>query len=292
MKHSLAVTSFLMSLFLLTQFVGLLIVDSYTDKEATAQTGQIAYKSLPYSIERPDIKPESSVWLILAAVIAGTIIMLILIRLKQVNLWKLWFFLSVLLTLSIALSSFINPLFAFIIGLAFSAWKVFKPNVYIHNLTEVFIYGGLAAIFVPILNITSAFILLLLISAYDMFAVWQSKHMVKMAKFQTRTNLFSGIYIPRGESPKKALTKKAKLEDTGESSGGAVLGGGDMGFPLIFAGVVMKQYGFLHSLVIPTAASIALLGLLLVGKKNKFYPAMPFITAACFIGYGIVAYSF
>ena len=288
MKHSFWITFFLVLLFLATQFVGLKIIDNYVDAEATAETGVISYKPLPYNIERPDVAPETSVWLIVIGVLIGTALILLLIRFRQVNLWRVWFFLSVLLTLSVAFSSFIASFAAFLLSLFLSAWKIFRPNVIIHNITEIFIYGGLAAIFVPLLNILAVSILLVLISAYDAFAVWKSRHMVKMAEFQTSSNLFSGLYIPHGGNVRmEPVSKNVKGTSRVRS---AVLGGGDMGFPLIFAGVVMKDVGLLRALAIPVVVSFFLLGLLIFGKKNRFYPAMPFLTVGCFIGYLIAVY--
>ncbi len=289
MKHSIPVTAIMIVLFFSSQIVGLKIIDNYIDKEATSETGVTTYKSLPYSIERPDIAPEQSIWFIVIAILLGTGILLLLVKFRRIGIWKIWFLLSVVLTLSIALSSFIPSAIAFISAIAFGIWKVFKPNVFVHNLTEVFIYGGLAAIFVPILNVAAVFILLIVISAYDMFAVWQSKHMVSMAKFQTESNLFSGLYIPKNRiaQPVQSAGKGIKSRVTS-----AVLGGGDMGFPLIFAGVSMKSIGFPAILAIPVCATIALLVLLILAQKNKFYPAMPFLSTGCFVGYGIAAFLF
>ena len=78
----------------------------------------------------------------------------------------------------------------------FATYKVVKPNVYVHNFTELFIYGGLVAIFIQILNIYSAVVILILISLYDMYAVWKSKHIQKLAKFQTKSKVFAGLFIP------------------------------------------------------------------------------------------------
>lgn len=293
MKHSIKVTFFLLSVFFLAQLVGLKVVDNYLDREATLKTGVVAYKNLPYQIERPDIKPEMSVWFIFAAIIIGTGILLLMMKFGKVDLWRIWFFFSVLVTLSISLFSFIHSqLVSFLAAFGLAFWKAFRPNVIIHNLTEVFIYGGLAAIFVPIMNVAAASVLLIVISAYDMFAVWKSRHMVSLARFQTDANVFAGFYVPDGKPSGQLKLKKSRQSQLSVSSGGkgAVLGGGDIGFPLIFAGVVMKQAGFMHALVIPFAAAVALLGLLVLGEKNRFYPAMPFISAACFIGYGIITY--
>ena len=74
--------------------------------------------------------------------------------------------------------------------------KIFKPNFWIQNLTELFIYGGLAAIFVPFFNIWSVSILLILIALYDAYAVWKSKHMITLAKSQMEAKVFSGLLIP------------------------------------------------------------------------------------------------
>jgi len=38
-------------------------------------------------------------------------------------------------------------------------------------------------------------------------------------------------------------------------------------------------------LLIPILCSIALTLLLLKGKKKKFYPAMPFLSIGCFVGF-------
>jgi hypothetical protein len=68
----------------------------------------------------------------------------------------------------------------------------------------------------------------------------------------------------------------------------ALLGGGDVGFPLLFAGVVLKEFGLWQSLVIPIFAMVPLALLFWKAEKDKFYPAMPFIGAGCLIGLLVV----
>ncbi len=217
---------------------------------------------------------------------------------KSFDLWKVWFLLAVMLTLAISFAAFVPDYVAMALALILALWKVFRPNMYVHNATEIFIYGGLAAIFVPIMNLFAAFMLLGLISIYDMIAVWKSKHMVAMAKFQTESNLFAGLSISYSNPvPKKVSKKKSKgLPPISPPAKTAILGGGDIGFPLLFAGVVMKglmlteslAVGFLKSMIIPLFAAIALFFLLIKGKENQFYPAMPFISAGCLIGYFVM----
>jgi hypothetical protein len=82
----------------------------------------------------------------------------------------------------------------------------------------------------------------------------------------------------------------------------AILGGGDLAFPLLFAGVVLQdKVGKLFGTGVPLGASttqgvlaaacvsmgaiIAVASLFFFAKKDKFYPAMPFITAGCLLGW-------
>lgn len=280
MKHTWIVTGFLLVLFFAAQVIGLAITQSYIDVEASQEKGELVWKELPaiggVKLERPDVEPQFSIWYIIGAVIIGTLLILLIIKFGKVLLWKLWFYFAVVLCLQIAIAAFIPAWFAFVLSLLLGVFKVFKPNLYIHNATELFIYGGLAAIFVPILNVFYAFILLLVLSGYDMYAVWQSKHMIKMAKFQTQSGIFAGLLLPYKAPAMRGPKKPVRT---------AVLGGGDIGFPLIFSGTVLAVSGFVPALVVSLGATAALFVLLLLSQKDRFYPAMPFLTLGCALGY-------
>ena len=306
MKHTLKITLLLVSIFFITQVIGLVITNEYIetkefiDPETKVVTKEIVSQDLPYNLERPQIEQSTSYIWILVAVLIGTSLLLILIRFKKMNLWKLWFFLAVFSTMAIAFSAFINQGLAAILAFILALMKIYKPTTIIQNLTEVFIYGGLAAIFVPVINIFAAFMLLILISIYDIIAVRHTKHMVTLAKFQTKSKVFAGLLIPYGPGKEKIVHKKKGIIEKKGMGKIAVLGGGDIGFPLIFAGVVMKDLmlsnpeliGFLKALIIPIFVSLALLYLLVKAKKDKFYPAMPYLTVGCFIGYFAVIFLF
>jgi presenilin-like A22 family membrane protease len=300
MKHSVMITLILVCVFFVSQIVGLVITDQYIAgkviNETTGEVINITYTDLPLDIERPEVEESNSWMYIVLAVLIGTILVLLLVRFKGVRLWKAWFFLSVALCLTIAFYAFLPVSIAAVLAVIIAILKIYKPNFLIHNLSEVFIYGGLAAIFVPIMNVLAASIMLILISIYDMIAVWKSKHMVKMAKFQSESKVFAGLSIPY-KLPTKAEKKADREARAVKRKGGhvvekevksAILGGGDIGFPLLFAGVIMKQVGFLNVLVVPIVAAIALFLLLYYAKKDRFYPAMPFLSAGCFVGYGIM----
>ena len=214
MKHSAKITLILLAVFLLAQLVGLAVVNEYIDVKQSAATGRTEIRQETYDavkVEPPQVKNESTSFVfILIAVLIGTGLVLLIIKFGKKRLWKLWFFLAVLFCMLIAFSPFVYKLLkaylpgivpysyyiTFAIALVLASLKTFRHNVYVHNFTEIFIYGGLAAIIVPIVNLFSIVLLLLLISAYDFYAVWKSKHMVTMAKFQKSENLFAGLMIP------------------------------------------------------------------------------------------------
>lgn len=271
MKHKLNITILLLLIFLMAHLIGLTIINNYLPKKTS--TGEIIEKELPLNIERPEIEEKTSFITIFIIIVFSTLIALLLMRFNAMKLWKLWFFISITLTITIALNVFIPQYFALAIGIIVALIKVLKPNIIVNNLAELFIYGGLAAIFVPILNLFSITILLILISIYDFYSVFKSKHMIKLAKFQTKSRIFAGINIPY----------KIK-EEKREKFTTAILGGGDIGFTLFFSGVVLKEFSFLSAIIVSLITSFALLCLFLYSKKGKFYPAMPVLTLGCFLG--------
>lgn len=254
MKHNWPVTLIILFVFMAAQLVGLGIIGAYLDKD------------LPFGMERPEFNKDTSYVPLFSLIVIVTIIILLFRNLRMEILWKLWFLFAVVIALAISFSLFVPQNVAIFLALILGLMKLLHNNVIVHNFTELFIYGGIAAIFVPVISFKAMIILLVLISLYDMYAVWKSKHMIKLAKFQAKLKIFAGILVPYG--------KKA-----------AFLGGGDVGFTLLFAGVVMKTLGPLEALFVVGGASIALLLLFYYSEKSKFYPAMPFLTIGCFIGY-------
>ncbi len=287
MKSNLKVISILLALFIISQLLGIIILDRNIDIAATKEKGEPVFKKIYIAgveLEKPKINPTWSFVYIALAVLIGTLLIFGIIKLKLLVLWKLWFFLAAMLCITISLTAFLPSRIALLAGIVLAIYKIFKPNVFIHNLTEPLIYSGIAVIFVPIINMVSMFILLILISLYDAYAVWKSKHMITLAKLQTKTKLFSGMLIPY-TLKRKAKEGLPKQRLTTVKT--AILGGGDVAFPLLFTGVIFKGYGFWALLIIPFTA-LALFLLFYKGKKDKFYPAMPFLSVGCIAGFLLI----
>jgi len=300
MKHNLQVTAILVAAFLLIQFFGLFAISENTVVTVSPQ-GDVTVEHQDTVVgERPHIEGWVSLAYILFGVLVGTMLILLFVRLGQFKLWKMMYFLAVWLASSITLGVFVSAFVALLVAFILAILEIYRTNVFLHNLTELFIYPGIAILFVPLLNVQWAAALLLAISAYDMFAVWHSKHMVTLAKFQTKSRAFAGFVIPYGKTAGLKSIKGQIPKEIGERGGvrTAILGGGDIAFPLLFAGVVFdwlikfaglgKGPALLQSSIISVFAAIALLTLFVKASKDRFYPAMPFISAGCFAGLAVV----
>jgi presenilin-like A22 family membrane protease len=299
MKHSLNITLLLLTMFFVTQLIGLFVIHQYSPSETT----------LPYGMEPPaDIAPRSPLDLVLSFAIAFAFVvalMLFLTRYKAETLLRIWFFIVITLALGITLNTLFFKIpnaavFSILIALPLTYYKIFKRNILLHNLTELLVYPGIAAIFVfTLMSWTNSplwaiIIILILISIYDMYAVWHAGFMQKMAKYQIQTlRIFTGFFVPYlGKKEKKLLaqtakTKSKKLKERKMNVGVAILGGGDVVFPIILSGIVMITLGVASAFFVTIGATLALAALFYLSEKGKFYPAMPFITTGCFIALGL-----
>ncbi len=286
MKHKLIIILVLLGMFLATQFIGLYVVNHYSQN------------TLPYGMEPPeDVDPVSIFPSIIIAFVIAIALFFLLSKFKIEFVLKIWFFVVIVLALGLSINSFLPRLqyvsiIALAIALPFALIKIFKRNILVHNATELLIYPGIASVFVPILNIWTMIALLVLISAYDMWAVWHSGIMQKMAKYQINTlKIFSGFFIPYISKKQRQLIKnfkrtfkKTELKNKKIKINVAILGGGDVIFPIISAGVMLKTLGIWPAIFVILGAALGLSYLLFFSEKKKFYPAMPFITAGIFLG--------
>ena len=289
-------------MFLLTQFIGLYVIDHYVNEQ----------NELPFGLDTPEIEKASDYrnffYAILVAFIIAIALLFFLTKIKAEIILRIWFFVVITLALGITITSFFPvkityaAWIALAIALPLAFFKIFKRNFIVHNATELLIYPGIAAIFVPILNFWTILILLALISVYDMWAVWKSGIMQKMAKFQMdKVKVFGGFMIPYISKKIRMKIKKLKKSKSKEIKkikvNVAILGGGDVIFPIIAAGVVFKTVsiampfglksftgGFFPATFVIFGALLGLTSLLIFSEKKKSYPAMPFITAGILFG--------
>ncbi len=302
MKHNTQITLILVSMFVITQLIGLFVIDFYNNKD----------NELPFGMEPPEMKQETSpIWILISFTIAISLFF-ILIKIKAERFIRGWFFLvttiAIGLTLNVIFSKLIpsytsltmpySSLAILVVALPLAYIKIFKRHVLVHNFTELIIYPGIAAVFVSLLNVLGIIIVLLAISLYDIWAVWKSSFMEKMAKYQiNKLRFFTGFFVPyvgkKQRKKIKTLKQKYKSKKTLEKYlkkakikvNLAILGGGDVIFPIITAGVFYKVYSSIWpALIISISATLALATLFIMARKGKYYPAMPFLTIGMYLG--------
>jgi len=337
MKHNLKITVTIILMFLIAQFIGLAVINSYDQNfGASAQKArqELIEKGLPVS-QLPDIsfvgqtvpptvelKGAFDVVQIVVSIVFAVLIafalFLLLSRVRTTLLIKIWFAFVVFVCLGLALIMIFYPLapnsffsifgkkalvveaLALLASAVLTYYKIARRNFLVHNFTELLIYAGLALVFIPMLNWIAAAVLLVAISIYDMIAVWKTKHMIRLAKYHiNELKIFPGFMVPyiRAKDRIKiqrmrALAKKEKGRK-GKKKGirinveMAILGGGDIAFSLIFAGTILLAFGWLAAAITTLCTTLALALLMFFGKR-KPYPAMPFLSAGCFLGLAII----
>jgi presenilin-like A22 family membrane protease len=200
-----------------------------------------------------------------------TAVMLFLMKRKWGFIIKLalaFSFLFGILFTSVSIVGDIGVLFTVLLLLLFF-WR--RESIVLSNVVLVFTISGIGAILGASLGFLPALLLMLLMSAYDIIAVFVTKHMVTLAE-ESKGKYALMFLIPVGE----------------RTMG---LGAGDLALPLTFTVSVMASHGVGYA--IPTAYG-GLLGLVslfyyLQGREKVALPALPPIVLGLLFGYGLTA---
>ena len=314
MKHRLRTTTIIILLFVIAQVFALYSFSLNLKPNTSVNiVGNVSENITTYNNmntilgDRPVMSPFDAMIYVLFGIAFATILLLIIIRSKKSKIWHGWYFISITLAMSITLGVWLNKItnnlasaavIAILLSVLLSYLKYNKNNAIFHNFTEILIYTGIAILFAPLLNLAMTFVLLVMISVYDMFSVWKTKHMITMAKFLTSTSNFTGFAVPnKGISLKPSEPdENHKESDFKDRSNIAILGNGDVSFPMWFVLVFFKGFlnntknfwlSFNFSMIIILAVAASLTLLFAYSKKGKFYPAMPFLTAGIAAGYAL-----
>ena len=200
MKHNVKITAILLTMFVVSQFIGIYVVNHYLSDE----------NPLPFGMDSPKIESQADYVSIFPSIIIAFVfailLFLFLTKFKVEFVLRVWFFTVVVIALSIFFFSLTSsfdkvlysiPIIATLIAIPLAVIKIYGRNFVVHNATELLIYPGIATVFVPFLNVWTIIALLIIISVYDAWAVWHSGIMQKMAKYQiNQLKIFSGFFIP------------------------------------------------------------------------------------------------
>lgn len=179
---------------------------------------------------------------------------------------------------------------AVVVGLT---W-LFVPRVWLHNVAMILAMVSLGAVFGRMISPWTAMILLLVIAIYDFFAV-RFGYMVWLTKKLSESNTLPAFFIPRSMSQWKDRLKEngiAKLvEEKPSERNFSILGGGDIGFPLLLVSSIYFAYGFTNAILVAVFSLVGLIGaywIQAVFIKGKPMPALPPIAILSLLGILIV----
>jgi len=161
---------------------------------------------------------------------------------------------------------------------------VFKKRVvFLHNIGIILAMAGIGAVLGLSLTPVSVVVLLLILSFYDIVAVYKTGHMVKIAEDMIKSRAISGIVLPQNRKGWSA--NLARVRPGGEYM---ILGSGDLIMPLILISSVIGIHGLASGLVV---LFFSLLGLSLTyylfvtQRTRRPMAALPPIAVMSIVGY-------
>jgi len=191
------------------------------------------------------------------------------------------------------------PLWAtLIVAAAAAAGWFFFPLVWLQNLLLLLTLVSIGTVFGKVAPPWTVVWILLAISIYDIVAV-SAGYMMWMAKKLSQSDTLPAFVLPKKAGDwrlnLKGSTVNKIFDDENAERDFSLLGGGDIGFPLVFVASVFTVYGLGDALAVGTGALAGLLlayFLQIVILKGKPLPALPPICAVAFIAFVLVRYVF
>ena len=215
------------------------------------------------------------------------VLILFLLRKKQLvigSVFRIFLIFIIIAGSQIVFGSFMPaPQYVFL-SLALLLGYLFYRNVLVHNIAIIIGIAGITSMIG--LGITPKFgvFLLVLLSFYDIIAVYKTKHMIKMAKSMMQSGAIFGFVVP---SSYKGFVSRKEHAQAKIGSDFMILGSGDIGLPLIMACSLVPVS--LSGAII--TALFSLIGLLFTHlifvnqKERKPMAALPPIATMTIIGY-------
>lgn len=214
------------------------------------------------------------------------IFMLVIIRFKRFTAGLLKFFLLLVVFSGsqVVIGSIASSPWDLVWALAIAAVFLSVHNVLVHDISIALGIAGISGILGISISPETVVILLIVLSFYDIVAVYWTKHMVYMAQGMIESGAIFGFVIPF-EWKDMLYHKSEARKKIGEKF--MILGSGDIGLPLIMASslavISLKQAAI--------TAGFSLIGLFLthlifINQSNKRpMAALPPIATLTIIGY-------
>jgi len=242
-------------------------------------------------ISLPEVSLELPLIYFLGVVVLLGLVLFLIPVSKLAVVFKMVFVLLFSWGVFIVLGFSLPVIAASLISVGVAMLWFFRPKVWLHDLLLILTLAGMGTVFGFMLAPWTALIFMVVISIYDILAV-RFGYMMWMAKKLSQLETLPAFILPQYRTGWNLDLKETRLtEDESSERWFSILGGGDIGFPLLLTVSVFFTYGVMSLLIL---AAFSLLGLATaywiqaVFLKGKPMAALPPITFACLVGFLIV----
>ncbi len=185
----------------------------------------------------------------------------------------------------------IPPVVAVGVGAAIALLWLFLPFVWLQNLLLLTTLSAVGAVFGTVVSPWTVVWILLALSVYDIVAVVLG-YMMWLAKKLSQSDTLPAFIVPKKARDwtlnLRGSTVQKIFDDESAERDFSLLGGGDLGFPLVFVASVFAAYGFSSALIVAGASFAGLLFayfLQIFVLKGKPLPALPPICFVAIMGF-------
>jgi presenilin-like A22 family membrane protease len=241
---------------------------------------------------------SSSIWIILTYFFVAVVVIAIVFFILPLDKLKIVF--RIVFAAMFGWGLFIVTFFklpdaaAYALGAAAAISWLLWARIWLHDLLLVIALAAAAAIFGYLFSPLTFMIFMLIVSVYDVLAV-RFGFMVWMADKLSDTTSLPAFIFPKNPGDAALKLKDVHFNELRKEEAVkreyAILGGGDIGFPLMLAVSIYFAYGLVNSILVGALAALGLMGAFLIQKywlKGKPMPALPPITFMSLVGYLIV----
>ena len=167
----------------------------------------------------------------------------------------------------------------------------FILKIWLHNLLMVISLASIGTVFGVLFAPWTAVLLMLVISVYDILAV-RFGYMMWMVRRLSISDTLPAFIIPKTVSGWNLDLREVRVFEDNSEKEFSLLGGGDIGFPLLLIVSVFFTHGFARSVVVGGFALLGLAAAYWVQRKmlkGKPTPALPPIFLLSVVGF-LIAY--
>lgn len=263
-----------MSLFLAVQIIGIYVAIQIS-----------AFEVIPVAETVPAVKG----FLLMFA--AATALFLVLIKFfkRRLGFMKVLMAFIIFVGSETVFSVIFSELTALLLALSLVVIRFTYPTILVQNVSLILALAGVGATIGLLFNVSTIFIILAILSVYDIIAVYKTKHMLTLFKGTLDSGVPLALIASEKLSDMGSELKKATLKTPTTKREYTFLGTGDVAFPLILA-VSALRTGFSVSafVIVGGLAGILIIHSLLIYGKGKPIPALPPL-AACTMGAYLLA---